>query len=273
MRRRTPRLRARAEKCGGVVRFSDLRKRAFELFRTGGRAFSCHACFDFCDSRTTVQRCQLDGIRPAIFCFGAPWHFWRLRAAAMRAESRRRVADALAAARQLKLFSKPSRRPPLPPRYSGPARQAESRRSGARRARALRAAASRLERDSWRGVAHRRRGARAGAMASVEQYLTVLAGAQSAQNAEAQRAAAQMQIEVRLPRDHERKDARAISIRSAANAPRDRRPPRRSSIPSFSPPTRRRARDGVAASAFGNSRPRRRNPLRRSSARTKRRFL
>lgn len=34
-------------------------------------------------------------------------------------------------------------------------------------------------------------------MASVEQYLTVLAGAQSAQNAEAQRAAAQMQIEVR----------------------------------------------------------------------------
>ena len=115
--------------------------------------------------------------------------------------------------------------------------------------------------------------ARAGVMASVEHYLTVLAGAQSAQNAEAQRAAAQMQIEVRLPRDHERKDARAISIRSAANAPRDRRPPRRSSIPSFSPPTRRRARDGVAASAFGNSRPRRRNPLRRSSARTKRRFL
>jgi exportin-5 len=36
-------------------------------------------------------------------------------------------------------------------------------------------------------------------MASVEQYLTVLAGAQSAQNAEAQRLAAQMQIEVRLP--------------------------------------------------------------------------
>ena len=29
MRRRTPRLRARAEKCGGVVRFSDLRKRAY----------------------------------------------------------------------------------------------------------------------------------------------------------------------------------------------------------------------------------------------------
>jgi hypothetical protein len=34
-------------------------------------------------------------------------------------------------------------------------------------------------------------------MATVEQYLSVLAGAQSAQNAEAQRAAAQMQIEVR----------------------------------------------------------------------------
>jgi len=237
MRRRTPRLRARAEKCGGVVRFSDLRKRAFELFRTGGRAFSCHACFDFCDSRTTVQRCQLDGIRPAIFCFGAPWHFWRLRAAAMRAESRRRIADALAAARQLKLFSKPSRRPPLPPRYSGPARQAESRRSGARRARALRAAASRLERDSWRGVAHRRRGARAGVMASVEHYLTVLAGAQSAQNAEAQRAAAQMQIEVRLPRDRERQYAwfcaRFVEARTRlATVP----PPRRSAIPSFSHP-------------------------------------
>lgn len=34
-------------------------------------------------------------------------------------------------------------------------------------------------------------------MATVEQYLAVLAGAQAAQNAEAQRAAAQMQIEVR----------------------------------------------------------------------------
>ena len=34
-------------------------------------------------------------------------------------------------------------------------------------------------------------------MATVEQYLSVLAGAQAAQNAEAQRAAAQMQIEVR----------------------------------------------------------------------------
>jgi len=44
-------------------------------------------------------------------------------------------------------------------------------------------------------------------MASVEHYLTVLAGAQSAQNAEAQRAAAQMQIEVRLPRDRERQYA------------------------------------------------------------------
>lgn len=54
----------------------------------------------------------IDGIRPAIFCSGAPWHyFWRLRAAAMRAESRRRVADALAAARQLKLSRKP---PPSP---------------------------------------------------------------------------------------------------------------------------------------------------------------
>ena len=76
-------------------------------------------------------------------------------------------------------------------------------------------------------------GARAGAMASVEQYLTVLAGAQSAQNAEAQRAAAQMQIEVRLPCDHAHHDAQPRSIRSAANAPHDRRPPRRSSIPSF----------------------------------------
>ena len=34
-------------------------------------------------------------------------------------------------------------------------------------------------------------------MATVEQYLSVLAGAQAAQNAEAHRAAAQMQIEVR----------------------------------------------------------------------------
>jgi len=122
-----------------------------------------------------------------------------------------------------------SRRPPLPPRYSGPARQAESRRSGARRARAFRAAASRLERDSWRGVAHRRRGARAGVMASVEHYLTVLAGAQSAQNAEAQRAAAQMQIEVRLPRDRERQYAwscaRFVEARTRlATVP----PPRRS---------------------------------------------
>ena len=129
-----------------------------------------------------------------------------------------------------------SRRPPLPPRYSGPARQAESRRSGARRARAFRAAASRLERDSWRGVAHRRRGARAGAMASVEQYLTVLAGAQSAQNAEAQRLAAQMQIEVRLPRDRSASGHIVTrSIRVAATAP-FRPPPRRidRSIPSFS---------------------------------------
>ena len=38
-------------------------------------------------------------------------------------------------------------------------------------------------------------------MATVEQYLSVLAGAQSAQNAEAQRAAAQMQIEVRSTRE------------------------------------------------------------------------
>jgi hypothetical protein len=87
-----------------------------------------------------------------------------------------------------------------------------------------------------RGVAHRRRGARAGAMASVEQYLTVLAGAQSAQNAEAQRLAAQMQIEVRLPRDRSASGHIVTrSIRVAATAP-FRPPPRRvdRSIPSFS---------------------------------------
>ena len=80
-------------------------------------------------------------------------------------------------------------------------------------------------------------GARAGVMASVEHYLTVLAGAQSAQNAEAQRAAAQMQIEVRLPRDRERQDAwscaRFVEARTRlATVP----PPRRSAIPSFSHP-------------------------------------
>jgi hypothetical protein len=74
-------------------------------------------------------------------------------------------------------------------------------------------------------------------MASVEHYLTVLAGAQSAQNAEAQRAAAQMQIEVRLPRDRERQDAwscaRFVEARTRlATVP----PPRRSAIPSFSHP-------------------------------------
>ena len=79
--------------------------------------------------------------------------------------------------------------------------------------------------------------ARAGVMASVEHYLTVLAGAQSAQNAEAQRAAAQMQIEVRLPRDRERQDAwscaRFVEARTRlATVP----PPRRSAIPSFSHP-------------------------------------
>ena len=72
-------------------------------------------------------------------------------------------------------------------------------------------------------------------MASVEHYLTVLAGAQSAQNAEAQRAAAQMQIEVRLPRDRERQYAwvcaRFVEARTRlATVP----PPRRSAIPSFS---------------------------------------
>jgi len=85
-------------------------------------------------------------------------------------------------------------------------------------------------------VAHRRQGARAGAMASVEQYLTVLAGAQSAQNAEAQRLAAQMQIEVRLPRDRSASGHIVTrSIRVAATAP-FRPPPRRvdRSIPSFS---------------------------------------
>ena len=68
-----------------------------------------------------------------------------------------------------------------------------------------------------------------GVMASVEHYLTVLAGAQSAQNAEAQRAAAQMQIEVRLPRDRERQYAwscaRFVEARTRlATVP----PPRRS---------------------------------------------
>jgi hypothetical protein len=73
-------------------------------------------------------------------------------------------------------------------------------------------------------------------MASVEQYLTVLAGAQSAQNAEAQRLAAQMQIEVRLPRDRSASGHIVTrSIRVAATAP-FRPPPRRvdRSIPSFS---------------------------------------
>jgi len=69
-------------------------------------------------------------------------------------------------------------------------------------------------------------------MASVEQYLTVLAGAQSAQNAEAQRAAAQMQIEVRLPRDRER---RGTSSRARFVRPRPllatAAPPRRSVDP------------------------------------------
>jgi hypothetical protein len=73
-------------------------------------------------------------------------------------------------------------------------------------------------------------------MASVEQYLTVLAGAQSAQNAEAQRLAAQMQIEVRLPRDRSASGHIVTrSIRVAATAP-FRPPPSRvdRSIPSFS---------------------------------------
>jgi hypothetical protein len=73
-------------------------------------------------------------------------------------------------------------------------------------------------------------------MASVEQYLTVLAGAQSAQNAEAQRLAAQMQIEVRLPLDRSASGHIVTrSIRVAATAP-FRPPPSRvdRSIPSFS---------------------------------------
>jgi hypothetical protein len=42
-------------------------------------------------------------------------------------------------------------------------------------------------------------------MATVEQYLSVLAGAQSALNAEAHRAAAQMQIEVRAGTNHNKR--------------------------------------------------------------------
>ena len=67
-------------------------------------------------------------------------------------------------------------------------------------------------------------------MATVEQYLSVLAGAQSAQNAEAQRAAAQMQIEVRSTRSTRaptppRLRALGRTRSSGGFPPRRRRPP------------------------------------------------
>ena len=171
----------------------------------------------------------IDGIRPR---FGAPWHFCRLRAAAMRAPSRRtRCRSAVETL---------SRKPPPSPTAALSWTRAAGGVTAERREASAGLPSGGVETRAQL-VARRcppaAGRARAGVMASVEHYLTVLAGAQSAQNAEAQRAAAQMQIEVRLPRDRERQDAwscaRFVEARTRlATVP----PPRRSAIPSFSHP-------------------------------------
>lgn len=78
-----------------------------------------------------------------------------------------------------------------------PGRPRDRERSRASRGSAARPRSALRPRNLGRVAASRGSPRRARAMATVEQYLAVLAGAQAAQNAEAQRAAAQMQIEVR----------------------------------------------------------------------------
>lgn len=172
----------------------------------------------------------IDGIRPR---FGAPWHFCRLRAAAMRAK-----VDALRcrSAVETLLETGPPPSPTAALLWTRAAGGVTAERREASAGLPSGGVETRAQLVARRCPPAAGR-ARAGVMASVEHYLTVLAGAQSAQNAEAQRAAAQMQIEVRLPRDRERQDAwscaRFVEARTRlATVP----PPRRSAIPSFSHP-------------------------------------
>ena len=174
----------------------------------------------------------IDGIRPR---FGAPWHFCRLRVLPRCGLQ----VDALRYRSAVETNSSRNRAAALP--YAALLRTRAAGGVTAERREASAGLPSGGVETRAQLVARRcppaAGRARAGVMASVEHYLTVLAGAQSAQNAEAQRAAAQMQIEVRLPRDRERQDAwscaRFVEARTRlATVP----PPRRSAIPSFSHP-------------------------------------
>ena len=170
----------------------------------------------------------IDGIRPR---FGAPWHFCRLRVLPRCGLQ----VDALRCRSAVETNSSRNRAAALP--YAALLRTRAAGGITAERREASAGLPSGGVETRAQLVARRcppaAGRARAGVMASVEHYLTVLAGAQSAQNAEAQRAAAQMQIEVRLPRDRERQErGRALDSwrRERAWRPSPRRVDRRSLV-------------------------------------------